>query len=147
MRSPATPAEWAEAKRLVKEYAASLDVDLCFQDFGQELDHFEEVYGPPQGRFFLESGKGCAGLRRFAEAVGEMKRLYVVPAARGQGIGEALARAVIDAARVIGYRRVVLDTLPDMKAAQKLYRSLGFRDIAAYRHNPVEGTLFFELQL
>lgn len=147
MKVPATAADWAEARRLVKEYAAALDVDLCFQNFQHELDHFESEYGPPHGRFFLEEGKGCAGLRRFGDGVGEMKRLYVVPSARGEGLGGKLARAVIDAARSLGYRRLVLDTLPDMKAAQALYRSLGFRDISAYRHNPVEGTLFFELAL
>lgn len=147
MKTPATAAEWAEARRLVREYAASLAVDLRFQNFDHELDHFEEEYGPPHGRFFLEPGKGCVGLRRFADGVGEMKRLYVVPAARGEGLGAKLARAVIDAARTLGYRRLVLDTLPDMQAAQALYRSLGFREVSAYRYNPVQGTLFFELVL
>lgn len=149
--SPTSPAQWAEAKRLVQEYAASLKVDLCFQGFDEELANFEREYGPPAGRFFLalESGRyaGCAGLRRFSDEACEMKRLYVVPAGRGRGIGEALARRIVDEARRLGYRRLVLDTLPDMTAAQALYRSLGFREIASYRHNPVCGTLFFELAL
>lgn len=94
-----------------------------------------------------ENDQGCAGLRRFADGVGEMKRLYVTPRGRGRGIGVALARSVIDEARRLGYRRLVLDTLPDMKAAQALYRSLGFREVPSYRFNPVAGTLFFELEL
>ncbi len=140
--------DYAEGRRLVKEYAASLDVDLCFQNFDEELAHFETHYGAPDGCFLVDAqNRGCVGLRRFAEGVAEMKRLYVVPAARGQGVGEALARRVIEEARQRGYKRLVLDTLPDMKAAQALYRSLGFREIPSYRYNPVAGTLFFELEL
>jgi ribosomal protein S18 acetylase RimI-like enzyme len=146
--SPSSPAQWAEAKRLVQEYAASLKVDLCFQNFDEELAHFEAQYGPPGGAFFLEAHYlGCVGLRAFEKDTAEMKRLYVAPAGRGRGIGAALARRIIDEARRLGYRRLVLDTLPDMTAAQALYRSLGFREIPSYRHNPVCGTLFFELVL
>jgi ribosomal protein S18 acetylase RimI-like enzyme len=141
-------ADYEQGRRLVLEYAASLNVDLCFQNFSEELENFETHYGPPDGCFLVDGqGRGCAGLRKFADGVGEMKRLYVVPAARGQGVGEALARRIIDEARKRGYRRLVLDTLPDMKAAQALYRSLGFREIPSYRYNPVPGTLFFELDL
>ncbi len=145
---PRSPEDWEAAKRLVKEYAASLKVDLCFQGFDRELAHFEAEYGPPAGAFFLDAGRlGCVGLRRFEDGVGEMKRLYVTPAGRGRGIGEALAARVIEEARRLGYRRLVLDTLPDMTAAQSLYRALGFREIPSYRFNPVAGTLFFELAL
>lgn len=141
-------ADYVQGKRLVQEYADSLKVDLCFQNFSEELENFETHYGPPDGCFLVdEQGRGCVGLRKFADGVGEMKRLYVVPAARGQGVGEALSRRIIDEARKRGYRRLVLDTLPDMKAAQALYRSLGFREIPSYRYNPVPGTLFFELPL
>jgi carbonic anhydrase len=140
--------DWEEGKRLVREYAGTLGVDLCFQNFDEEMAHFETHYGAPDGCFIVhEGGLGCVGLRKFAEGVAEMKRLYVVPAARGKGVGEALARRVIDEARRRGYKRLVLDTLPDMKAAQALYRSLGFREIPSYRFNPVAGTLFFELAL
>lgn len=145
---PSSPAQWAEAKRLVQEYAAALKVDLCFQNFAEELASFEREYGPPSGAFFLaKDSLGCGGLRRFADGVAEMKRLYVVPAGRGRGIGAALARRIVEEARRLGYGRLVLDTLPDMRAAQALYRSLGFREIPSYRHNPVAGTLFFELPL
>lgn len=140
--------DYAQGKRLVQEYAGSLKVDLCFQNFSEELENFETHYGPPDGCFLVdEQGRGCAGLRKLAEGVAEMKRLYVVPAARGRGVGEALARRIVEEARERGYRRLVLDTLPDMKAAQSLYRSLGFREIPSYRPNPVPGALFFELEL
>lgn len=145
---PSSPAEWAQAKRQVQEYAASLKVDLCFQNFAEELASFEREYGPPRGAFFLEKNLlGCGGLRRFGDGVAEMKRLYVVPAGRGRGIGAALARRIVEEARRLGYRRLVLDTLPDMTAAQALYRSMGFKEIESYRHNPVCGTLYFELSL
>jgi putative acetyltransferase len=144
---PATPAQWAEARRLVQEYAASLNVDLCFQNFAHELAHFEAEYSPPSGLFFIVEGRGCGGLRRFDEGVAEMKRLYVVPSARGLGVGQALAERIVDEARRLGYARLVLDTLPDMRAAQAMYRAMGFREIPSYRHNPVPGTLFLELTL
>lgn len=140
--------DYDAGKRLVQEYAASLQVDLCFQNFDEELAHFEAHYGAPDGCFLVDAqNRGCVGLRKFADGVAEMKRLYVVPSARGQGVGEALARRIIEEARSRGYQRLVLDTLPDMKAAQALYRSLGFREIPSYRFNPVAGTLFFELVL
>ena len=142
-------AECDLARALLREYAASLDVDLCFQGFEQELQQLDSQYAAPHGAFLLaEQGGaaiGCVGLRRHAEGVGELKRLYVQPAGRGQGLGRLLAQAMLAEARRLGYQRVVLDTLPTMHEARALYESLGFQPTTAYRLNPVEGTVYLEL--
>ena len=151
LAAPGSREEWREARLLIEEYAASLNVDLCFQNIGHELEHLAEEYGPPSGAFLLarENGValGCVGLRRTAEGVGEMKRLYAVPAARGKGVGRMLAEAIVAAARDLGFASVVLDTLPTMKEAQALYASLGFKPTSAYRFNPIQGTAYLELRL
>ena len=146
-----TPREWDEAKRLVREYAASLNVDLCFQNFAHELQHFTTEYGPPTGTFILaeDAGQyvGCVALHRFSAEAGEMKRLYVAPAARGHGLGRLLVERIIAIARETGYGSLLLDTLPSMKEAQSLYVALGFQLTAPYRYNPVPGSTFLRLDL
>lgn len=136
---------------LFEEYAASLGIDLCFQGFEQELAGLPGSYAPPQGRLLLawEGGQtaGCIALRPLEPGSCEMKRLYVRPAFRGHGIGRVLVDRIIQAARQAGYRLMRLDTLPSMTAALALYRRLGFREIAPYYENPVEGAVFLELQL
>lgn len=146
-----TPHEWNEARRLVREYAAALGVDLSFQNFEQELDHFPTEYSAPSGAFILAEDAGhyvaCIGLRQFAAEVGEIKRLYVAPAARGRGLGRVLVERIIAEARQLGYRSLLLDTLPFMKEAQSLYLSMGFQPTAAYRFNPIAGSAFLRLDL
>ena len=126
----------------LREYAESLELDLSFQDFEAEL-------ADPLGFYelVLLAEDGCVALRRIDELSCEMKRLYVRPVGRGSGLGRRLAEAVISEARQRGYSRMLLDTLPQMAAAQALYRSLGFRDTEPYRHNPVPGAVFLELRL
>jgi GNAT superfamily N-acetyltransferase len=146
-----TPREWDEAQRLVREYAASLNVDLSFQNLDHELQHFTTEYAPPIGAFILAEDAGqyaaCIGLRQFAEGIGEIKRLYVVPAARGLGLGRLLVERIIVVARAAGYSSLLLDTLPFMKEAQSLYVALGFKPTAPYRYNPVAGSAFLRLDL
>jgi putative acetyltransferase len=151
LREPAGPDDWALARRLIDDYSSGLGVDLCFQDLAGELRDLERQYGPPQGALLLASAggeaAGCVALRSLGPGLFELKRLYVVPAARGTGLGRALVEAMLARARALGGARVRLDTLATMHAAQALYRSLGFRPIAAYRVNPLPGTAYFELQL
>lgn len=143
--------EWRLARALIEEYAASLNVDLCFQNLEHELAHLPAEYGPPYGVFLLAAEDdgylGCIGLRRISDGIGEVKRLYVRPAARGRGAGRLLAEGIVAAAKRLGYARLRLDTLPDMQEAQALYASLGFKAIPEYRFNPVPGTVFLELSL
>jgi ribosomal protein S18 acetylase RimI-like enzyme len=129
-------------RELLRAYAAELDVDLAFQDFETEL-------ADPLGFYelVLLAADGCVALRGLDEKACEMKRLYVAPAARGTGLGHALAETLIAHARARGYDRMRLDTLPTMSAARKLYAALGFEEIEAYRYNPVPGTTYFELDL
>ena len=152
IRPIASAADLAAVRDLFSEYAASLGVDLGFQGFDAELASLPGAYVPPAGALLMAdvAGEvlGCIALRPLEPpAVGEIKRLYVRPAGRGQGLGVALSRAILDCARASGYRLVRLDTLATMGEAQALYRRLGFREIPPYRHNPVPGTLFMELDL
>jgi ribosomal protein S18 acetylase RimI-like enzyme len=138
-------------RRLFEEYAASLDTDLCFQCFAEELAGLPGDYAPPQGRLLLalQNGQtaGCIALRPLEPGICEMKRLYVRPAFRAHGVGRILVDRAMQAARKAGYERMRLDTLPSMRSAQALYRRLGFQEIAPYYDNPVAGAVFLELQL
>jgi carbonic anhydrase len=134
-------------RSLFREYAGSLGVDLSFQGFEEELAALPSGYDLVLVAGVGGEAAGCVGVRPFAAGVCEMKRLYVRPAARGSGLGRALALAAIERARALGYHRMRLDTLPAMAAARSLYRELGFVEIEPYRHNPVAGTSFMELQL
>jgi len=142
-----------QVRQYFRNYAAWLGVDLCFQNFDQEMASLPGAYSAPQGRLFFAEvdghPAGCVGVRPLPESEGlcEMKRLYVSPEARGHGVGAALAMAAIKAAKEIGYKKLMLDTLPNMRMAVKLYRELGFTEAPAYYQTPVEGTMFLTLDL
>jgi ribosomal protein S18 acetylase RimI-like enzyme len=144
-----TSSDFLEARGLFEDYASEIAIDLCFQNFDEELDHLAEMYSLPGGCLFLakrgSTTVGCVAVRRFGDGVCEMKRLYVEPSARGLHIGRDLAENVVARAREIGYRRMVLDTLASMTSARKLYRFLGFREIEPYYDNPLEDVVYMEL--
>jgi len=145
-----------EARQLFEEYAASLGFSLCFQDFEKELARLPGDYAPPRGRLLLAfhqgQAAGCVALHPFPlpgdNAVCEMKRLFVRPRFRGLGIGRMLGERIVAEARAVGYRRMRLDTIPSIMAdAVALYRRMGFKEIPAYRQNPIAGALYMELEL
>jgi GNAT superfamily N-acetyltransferase len=138
-------------RELFVEYADSLDFDLDFQNFDKELAGLPGEYSPPGGCILLAEHEnqpaGCVAIRLLSDEICEMKRLYVRPQFRGLGIGRALAEAIIEQARKMGYNFMRLDTVPAMKTARTLYKSLGFEQINPYRYNPIEGAEFMELKL
>jgi GNAT superfamily N-acetyltransferase len=140
-----------QVRTLFREYAVWIGVDLGFQGFDAELAGLPGDYAPPRGRLFLAlhgaAAAGCAALHPWQGSVCEMKRLYVPERFRGLRLGRLLAERVIAAARELGYERMLLDTLPTMRAARGLYAALGFREVEPYRHIPIAGTSFMELDL
>jgi GNAT superfamily N-acetyltransferase len=138
-------------RALFREYADWTGVDLSFQGFARELAELPGDYAPPAGVLFLlthdEDPAGCVAVRRWQSDACEMKRLYAREPFRGRGYGALLAKEAITWARGAGYKRMLLDTLPSMAAAQRLYAALGFREIPPYRFNPVAGAKFMQLVL
>jgi ribosomal protein S18 acetylase RimI-like enzyme len=167
IRPAMTPDDIPAVRALFEEYAASLGFDLCFQGFAAEVAGLPGDYAPPGGCLLLavetggadETGAagagvadpgrpvGCIALRPLEPGNCEMKRLFARPEARGAGIGRRLAEAVIAEARTRGYAKMRLDTLPSMERARALYAALGFRSIPPYRHNPIPGAAYLELDL
>jgi GNAT superfamily N-acetyltransferase len=149
IREAASQDDIAHARELFVEYATWLAVDLCFQNFDEELATLPGKYAPPRGRLFLagEPPVGCIALRPLDEGIGEVKRLYVRPAARGTGLGRALVETVLAHARAIGYRELRLDTADWMADAVRLYARLGFRERSPYYHNPMPGVVFMSIAL
>jgi ribosomal protein S18 acetylase RimI-like enzyme len=146
-----SPTQLATVRELFLEYAGSLEISLCFQNFEQELAGLPGKYASPAGRLLLASDAGqpagCVAIRPLDPSICEMKRLYVRPAWRRQGLGRTLALAIIAAAREMGFDRMRLDTLASLTPAIVLYQSLGFRHIQAYYNNPSENAVFMELVL
>lgn len=156
IRQAVDPLDVAQARVLFEEYAAWLDVDLCFQGFAQELATLPGAYSPPRGRLLVagpsRAAVGCIALRPLAGddpavPTGEIKRLYVKPDARGTGLGLRLVETLLHEARVIGYRELKLDTLDRMTDARRMYERLGFAVCAPYYHNPLPGAVYLSRTL
>ena len=155
LTTPSDPHEFDLVREVFREYAQGLGVDLCFQQFDEELASLPGEYAAPRGTLILArvDGEvaGCVALRPLDTAdyanAAEMKRLYVRKPFRGFGLGRQLAEAALDAARRAGYDTVLLDTLDDMEAARALYEELGFEEIPPYYHNPIAGAHYLKADL
>lgn len=153
--TPQSPAEFDAVREIFREYAASLNIDLCFQGFEQELATLPGDYATSRGALLLArvDGQvaGCGALRPLDNAdypnACEMKRLYVRPAFRGLGLGRQLAQTILDAAHLYAYDHVLLDTLDEMEAARTLYEDLGFKEVPPYYHNPIAGAHYLKASL
>jgi ribosomal protein S18 acetylase RimI-like enzyme len=143
--------DYETARILFEEYARGVGIDLCFRGFAVELERLPTMYGPPRGRLLVAwrgiEAIGCVALRALQPDVCEMKRLYVRPWARGDGLGRALVTTLVEIGRASGYRHMVLDTLASMTEARALYRALGFTERAPYYSDPQPGVTFMELSL
>lgn len=147
-----------EVQPLFREYTdmilknvPSFQAYLDLQHYDDETAHLEHKYGPPEGRLYLArwdgAAAGCGGLRKLDGGRCELKRLYVRPAFRGRRIGEALLRQLIGDARAVGYRSLLLDTLPFMDSALRLYRRFGFSEIPRCNDSPLDSTIYLGLDL
>lgn len=155
LRTAVTPADMDAVRQIFREYASALGVDLCFQDFDNELAQLPGDYAEPRGALLLAEVEGavagCCALRPLDNAdypnASEMKRLFVRKAFRGFGLGRELAEAILDKARQAGYACVLLDTLDDMESARALYTDLGFEEIPPYYHNPIAGAHYLKVDI
>ncbi|MFZ3218450.1 MAG: GNAT family N-acetyltransferase [Rhodoferax sp.] len=153
--APASAAELTQVRTLFTEYASTLTVDLCFQNFAEELQGLPGEYRAPRGALLAATVNGqyagCCAMRPLDTAdypnACEMKRLFVRPAVRGLGLGRLLAEGILDAARLAGYSCVLLDTLDDMESARALYQELGFEEIPPYYFNPIAGAHYLKADL
>jgi putative acetyltransferase len=146
-----TPTDFEEGKQLFQEYVKSLGIDLAFQDFETELKTIDQQYNKPGGALLLalHDGKpiGCAGVRRLDVEIAELKRMYVKDEYRGLGIGVKLLEQCVQLAGELKYKRMRLDTLQSMQRARTVYEAMGFYEIPPYRFNPLEGTVYMEMQI
>ncbi len=149
------PEDGPEVRLLLQEYARSLTVDLCNPDFEAELKALPGIYAPPRGQLFLamagDAYAGCCALRPLDTTdypnAGEMKRLFVRPEYRGNGVGRMLVEAVLNAAYLASYDCILLDTLDDMEAARSLYQEMGFEEVPPYYFNPFPGAHYLKADL
>jgi len=144
--------DFKTAVQLFKEYASQIGVDLEFQDFNKEIENIESQYSRPKGILFVARNDknaplGCFAIRELKARICELKRMYLKKEARGLGIGRKMLDESIEIGKELGYKKMRLDTLPEMHAAITLYQKAGFYEIAPYRFNPIKGSKYFEIEL
>lgn len=152
---PSGLTDFQAIRLLFREYAGTLKVDLCFQNFEAELEGLPGDYGAPRGALLAATVNGtfagCCALRPLDASdypnACEMKRLFVQPAYRGLGVGRLLAEGIMDLGRVGGYDCILLDTLDDMESARALYQELAFEEIPPYYYNPIPGAHYLKAML
>lgn len=146
-----TGEEFDFAKDLFQQYAKSLSIDLSFQDFTNELKTIDKQYSKPGGALLLaydnNAAIGCVALRKFDSETAELKRMFIRPEYRKHKIGKKLLELITEIAKELNYKKMRLDTLPDMEQAQRIYKAHGFYEIPPYRFNPVPGTVYMEKEL
>jgi GNAT superfamily N-acetyltransferase len=146
-----TPSHFADGRKLFEEYAASLNFNLCFQGFKEELNQLDQQYIAPTGALIIAYADNNAiavvGIRKFDPERAELKRMYTQPEYRGQKIGGKLLETALIVAAELGYTKILLDTLPSMTNAINLYRTFGFEMASPYRHNPFPDAIFLEKSL
>lgn len=142
---------FSEYTKMLIEHDRFFEKYLALQHYEKELEHLEEKYGMPDGRLYLAYDKeelaGCIALRKIDTKRCEMKRLYVKPKFRGKQIGKKLVQKIVEDAKEIGYSSMLLDTLPCLESAIKLYRTCGFYEIACYNNSPMEVAIYMQLDL
>lgn len=147
-----------EVKVLFNEYTQMLiDGDgnfkdyLGLQNYEHELENLEDKYGLPYGRLYLVFYDGvlagCIGLRKIDSENCEMKRLYVKPQFRGKKIASFLVKHIIEEARKIGYKHILLDTLPFLETAINMYKNYGFYEIESYNNSPMDNLIYLKFDL
>ena len=138
-------------KLLFNEYTTMLGVNLTFQGYDEEIKKLPGKYALPYGRLYIayynNKAAGCIALRKFENDGCEMKRLFVRPEYRHLKIGKKLVDKIIEDARELKYKYMVLDTLSNLHEAVSLYRKFGFQEVEAYYENPLDNVLYFKLEL
>lgn len=151
LRLAGYPTDTTPLLALIREYMAWLNVDLCGRGLEKELPQFETLFTPPSGLFVLafvdDVLAGCAGLLALHGRTAEVKRVYVRPAHRGLGLGEALVRRLMALAHTLNVNHLILDAVAPTTHAQLLYRRMGFTETPPYYAHPAPDTRFFEFHL
>jgi ribosomal protein S18 acetylase RimI-like enzyme len=143
--------DYANARILYKEYAASINVSLAFQHFDDELNELKKMYAHPYGGIILandgEEIFACVAVRKISDEVAELKRMYVKPAYQNKGIGKILLNHAIELAKNCNYSFIKLDTLNYMFSAIHLYKKAGFYETPPYYNNPIQSAIYLEKTL